>query len=255
MTLFVGTSGWAYREWKPEFYPADVPQKEWLRFYSSTLGACEINATFYRLQSVETMERWRDETANGFRFSLKMHRRVTHARSMAPDDARRDLLRAFFDHAQRLGPKLGVVLLQFPPHRARDDAALDALIEALPQDRRYAFEFRNETWDDDAVRRRIAGAGATVCLSNTDGLAPSELPSGDLAYVRLRTDEYSDEQRARWRDLLFAEGARRDVFAFAKHEGIPAGNPFGGVGLAKWLAEGVAPFALGGAAAAAEPSS
>ena len=237
MTLFVGTSGWAYAEWKPEFYPADIPQKEWLRYYSSTLGACEINATFYRLQSIETMERWRDETSDDFRFSLKMHRRITHSRSIAPDEARGDLLRAFFDHAGRLGDKLGVVLVQFPPTRARDDAALDALIDALPKDRRYAFEFRNDTWDDDAVRARIAEAGATVCLSNTDGLAPKTLPPGDLAYVRLRTDEYEDAQRSAWRELLFEEGAKRDVFAFTKHEGIPAGNSFGGVGLAKWLAE------------------
>lgn len=237
MTLYVGTSGWAYREWKPDFYPADVPQKEWLRFYSSTLGACEINATFYRLQSVETMERWRDETSGGFLFSLKMHRRITHSRSIAPDEARVDLLKAFFDHAARLGPKLGVVLLQFPPHRARDDDALDALIDSLPKGRRYAFEFRNDTWDADAVRDRVAAAGGTVCLSNTDGRAPESLPPGDLAYVRLRTDEYEGSQRKAWTELLLAEGGRRDVFAFAKHEGIPAGNPFGGVGLAKWLAE------------------
>ncbi|HEX2294227.1 MAG TPA: DUF72 domain-containing protein, partial [Actinomycetota bacterium] len=137
MTLYVGTSGWSYREWKPDFYPADVPQRQWLGFYSSRLGACEINATFYRLQSTETMERWRDETAEPFRFSLKMHRRITHSRSIAPDEARADLLKAFFDHAGRLGSKLGVVLLQFPPHRARDDAALGALIDAQPPDRRY----------------------------------------------------------------------------------------------------------------------
>jgi uncharacterized protein YecE (DUF72 family) len=237
VTLFVGTSGWAYREWKPGFYPADLPQKEWLRFYSSTLGACEINATFYRLQSTETMERWRDETSEGFSFSLKMHRRVTHSRSIAPDEARTDLLKAFFDHAARLGPKLGVVLLQFPPHRARDDGALDALIEALPAGPRYAFEFRNETWDHDAVQERVAAARGTVCLSNTDGRAPASLPPGEIAYVRLRTDEYGEAERKAWTDLLLDEGAKRDVFAFAKHEGIPAGNPFGGIGLAKWLAE------------------
>jgi uncharacterized protein YecE (DUF72 family) len=237
MALYVGTSGWAYKEWKPEFYPADVRQKEWLRFYSSTLGACEINATFYRLQSPETMARWGAETSEGFKFSLKMHRRITHSRSIAPDEPARELLKAFFDHAARLGSKLGVVLLQFPPHRARDDDALAALIDALPREHRYAFEFRNDTWDDDAVRERIAAAGGTVCLSNTDGKAPESLPPGGLAYVRLRTDEYAGDQRTAWKDLLFSDGERRDVFAFAKHEGIPAGNPFGGVGLAKWLAE------------------
>ena len=240
MTLFVGTSGWAYKEWKPEFYPAELRQKEWLGFYSSTLSACEINATFYRLQSTETMARWGAETSPDFRFSLKMHRRITHSRTIAPDEARVDLLKAFFDHAGRLGPKLGVVLLQFPPHRARDDEGLAALMAVLPQDRRYAFEFRNDTWDSDEVRGRIADSGSTVCISNTDGTAPASLPPGEIAYVRLRTDEYVDEQRTAWRELLFSEGAKRDVFAFAKHEGIPAGNPFGGVGLAKWLAEAAA---------------
>lgn len=240
MTLYVGTSGWAYKEWKPEFYPADVKQKEWLPFYSATLGACEINATFYRLQTPETMARWGAETATGFRFSLKMHRRITHSRTIAPDEPRKELLKAFFEHAERLGDKLGVVLLQFPPHRARDDEGLAALIDALPAGRPYAFEFRNETWDSDEVRTTIAAAGGTVCLSNTDGTAPGALPPGETAYIRLRTDEYAEEQRSAWRDLLVAEGERRDVFAFAKHEGIPAGNPYGGVGLAKWLVEAAA---------------
>lgn len=237
MTLYVGTSGWAYREWKPEFYPSDLPQKRWLDFYSSTLGACEINATFYRLQSEETLARWWAETSEPFRFSLKMHRRITHSRSIEPDEPRIELLKAFFDHAAKLGDKLGVVLLQFPPHRVRDDAALEALIAALPPVGRYAFEFRNETWDSDEVRDRLAAAGATICLSNTDGTAPGALPPGAFAYVRLRTDVYEPDQRKAWRDLLIAAGRERDVFAFAKHEGIPAGNPYGGVGLAKWLAE------------------
>ncbi len=237
MTLYVGTSGFAYKEWKPDFYPAGLRQREWLGYYSSTLGSCEINATFYRLQSPETIARWGADTPDRFRFSLKMHRRITHARALAPGEGARDLLKAFFDSAGRLGDKLGVVLLQFPPHRARDDEALAALIDALPSDRRYAFEFRNETWDRDGVRERIAAAGGTVCLSNTDGKAPDALPPGDLAYVRLRTDEYAPDQRDAWKELLLSEGSRRDVFAFAKHEGIPAGNPFGGVGLARWLAE------------------
>lgn len=233
MSLFVGTSGWAYKEWKPDFYPEDLPQTRFLEHYGRVLSACEINATFYRLQSNETFGKWAAGTPDSFRFSIKAHRGLTHAKSIAPDD-KESLLSRFVESVETLEHRLGTVLLQFPPYRRRNDADLKALLDALPQNHVYALEFRHESWDDPEVTALIAERG-TVCLSETKGEVPESLPPGPLAYVRLRAERYSDAARDGWRALLDKESATRDVYAFAKHEGIPAADPYGGIGLAQWL--------------------
>lgn len=233
MSLHVGTSGWAYREWKPAFYPAEVPQAAFLAHYAGRLGACEINATFYRLQSTTTVARWAAETPPGFRFAAKAHRGLTHTRALAT--AHSALLERFLASLTPFGERLGAVLVQLPPTRTRDDGALAALIDGLPPGLPFALETRHESWDAPAVAERVAAAGGTLCLAETAGRVPERLPDGPLAYVRLRAERYDDAAREGWRELLRREAEARPVYAFAKHEGVPAGDPRAGVGLAEWL--------------------
>ena len=236
MTLYVGTSGYAYPEWKPDFYPPGVKQADFLAHYASQLSACEINATFYRLQRPETFERWRDSTPDEFRFAVKAHRRLTHGKSIAPKGVQRDFLDTFLKSLQPLDAKLGVVLFQLPPYRKKDTEGLRALLELVPEGR-IAFEFRDTSWNDPDVSRAIEERGGTLCLADTSGEAPAALPSGRIAYLRLRHERYTDEQRRAWREILTREGESRDVYSFAKHEGVPAGDPYTGVGFAVWLRE------------------
>ncbi len=235
VSLHVGTSGWAYKEWKPAFYPAGVPQDRFLEHYGSVLTACEVNATFYRLQSESTMGRWAAATPPSFRFAVKAHRRLTHTRAMAWGDEDRAFLAQFLTSVAPLGERLGPVLLQYPPTRQRDDAGLVAVLDALPAGLAFAVEFRHDSWVEPEVFDRIAERGGTVCISETSGAVLDRLPPGPSAYVRLRADRYSADARDGWLDLLQREAADRPVYAFAKHEGIPAGDPFGGIGLAEWL--------------------
>jgi uncharacterized protein YecE (DUF72 family) len=234
MALFIGTSGWAYKEWKPAFYPEKLAQARFLEHYARELSACEINATFYRLQSGPTFEKWAKETPEAFRFAVKAHRAITHGQTIAPEQ---DFLDVFLRSVATLGPRLGVVLFQLPPYRARDDEALERLMKALPSGRRYAFEFRHASWEKPEVAERIAAGGGTVCHAETEGTVPERLPPGPVAYVRLRAERYAPGTREAWRALLEREARSRDVYAFAKHEGVPAGDPFAGVGLAQWLAK------------------
>jgi uncharacterized protein YecE (DUF72 family) len=235
MTLYVGTSGWAYREWKPDFYPQDLPQSRFLDHYGSVLSACEVNATFYRLQSEETFARWAEATPDSFRYSAKAHRRITHTRRMAPNEDGKSFIATFLKSLAPLGHRLGTVLLQYPPTRSRDGGALLSVLDSLVETISYAFEFRHDSWAAPEVTSILERAGATVCLASTTGDVPEALPSGPFAYVRLRAERYTEEQRAGWLDLLTREAAERDVYAFTKHEGIPAGDPYGGIGLAQWL--------------------
>jgi len=237
LSLFIGTSGWAYKEWKEGFYPSDLPQSLFLEYYSQQLTACEVNATFYRLQSDSTFEKWADSVPDSFRFATKAHRRITHRKEFAPVDDRAEFLQLFLDSLTPLGKQLDCVLFQFPPFVKRDDDALAALTEALPDGMRFACEFRDESWEQPEVAQAVADAGGTVCFAETEGKVPAELPPGPLAYIRIRSPKYSAKARNGWLELLEREAADRDVYAFAKHEGVPAGDPYGGVGLAQWLKE------------------
>jgi uncharacterized protein YecE (DUF72 family) len=237
MSLHVGTSGWAYKEWKPAFYPDGLPQDRFLSHYASVLGACEINATHYRLQSKAAVARWAEATPPGFRFAAKAHRRLTHTRALPPAEGGDAFLERFLESLIPLGDRLGAVLLQFPPTRQRDDGVLADLLACLPRGLPVALEFRHDSWDHPAVGDRVAAHGGTLCVSDRQGAVLERLPEGPLAYVRLRGDAYTPESRAAWLDLLQREAAERPVYVFAKHEGVPAGDPFAGVGLAQWLVE------------------
>lgn len=235
MTLFVGTSGWAYPQWKPDFYPPGVPRARWLSHYASRLSACELNATFYKVQERSVIEGWAGKVPEGFRFAVKAHRALTYGRSIAPDDRRAHLLDEFLEQTAALGSRRGPILFQVPAHRKIDTAALRELLQALPPDADHAFEFRDDSWKENDVVELIEASGGTICLSNVDAEPPDSLPGGAIGYVRLRAERYPPRQRAGWRNLLQSEAEARDVYVFTKHEEGPATDPFGGVGMAAWL--------------------
>jgi uncharacterized protein YecE (DUF72 family) len=231
MGLFVGTSGWSYKEWRPDFYPENLPQRRWLEHYATRLSACEINATFYRIPSEAAVGRWADAAPDGFHYALKAHLMFTHAYSAAPID----LENRFAAATRILGPRLGVVLFQLPAHRERDDAGTAGLMNLLPDGIPAAFEPAHESWRTPEMESLLAQAGATRCYTDTSGEPPAALPPGPVAYVRLRAERYDEGARREWTELLRTEAAARDVYAFAKHKGVAPEDPAGGVGLALWL--------------------
>jgi uncharacterized protein YecE (DUF72 family) len=237
MSLFVGTSGWAYKEWKPDFYPADLPQKRFLDHYGTQLSACEINATFYRRQSDETFQKWHDAVPEGFRFAVKAHRAISYTLDLSLHEGRKEHIAGFAESIKNLGDKLGTVMVQFP-HKDPQPEAVLTLIDALPDSVAYAADFRkDDVWDTPELRADLAAHNATMCFTDRTGEAPGSLPPGPVGYVRLRVERYTEEQRAAWLTLLQKEAEQRDVYAFIKHESGPANDPLGGVALARWLVE------------------
>jgi uncharacterized protein YecE (DUF72 family) len=234
--LYVGTSGWDYREWKPDFYPAALPHARFLEHYSQVLGACEINTTFHRLHEPATAAKWAAAVPEEFRFAVKAHRRLTHRKRFTLGTTGHQFLDQFLESIAPLDEKLACVLFQFPDYVERDDAAMAELVEALPAGLRFALELRHESWLVPQVVDWVADHQGTICFSETEGAVPQELPPGPLAYVRLRGQQYSEEARAAWLELLQAEARARDVFAFAKHKDVAANDPFTGVAMAEWIA-------------------
>ncbi len=221
--LFAGTSGFAYAQWKPQFYPAKLPAKKFLEHYAQRLNSVEINYTFRRMPSAATLESWVAATPSGFVFALKGHMRITHIlRLKNAAEATGVFLRAIdpLRAARRLGP----VLFQLPPQLRCDLELLRAFLEILPEDLRFAFEFRHTSWLVDEVYRLLEQRHISLCVAESEKLEVPEVITADFVYYRLRKPEYTADDiesiAARARELL-AQG--KDLFLMFKHEETPDG--------------------------------
>ena len=224
-TLFAGTSGFAYPTWKPDFYPAKLPAKDFLKHYATRLNAVEINYTFRQLPKAPTLENWIQATPEGFTFVCKAHQRITHILRLRESEFTEVFFRAI--DPLRATRRLGPVLFQLAPNLKADLPTLTAFVEKLPRDIRCAFEFRNQSWLTDEVYRLFERHGIGLCLAESDKFEVPEVVTAGFVYVRLRKADYSPEERA-----VIAERVRgmlaggRDVYVFFKHEDTPAGAAY-----------------------------
>src|SRR5579884_1650849 len=220
--LFAGTSGFAYDSWKPDFYPAGLPSKKFLNHYASRLNAVEINYTFRRLPSAATLENWVRETPDGFLFCPKAHMRITHIDRLQPSEFTGVFFRAI--DPLRTAKRLGPILFQLPPQFRCDSGRLEAFLAELPAGMRYAFEFRHDSWLDEAVYAALMKYGVALCLAESEKLVIPRVITADFVYSRLRKGEYSEEERGeiagRVRGVL---NDGRDMYVFFKHEETAAG--------------------------------
>lgn len=221
--LFAGTSGFAYAQWKPLFYPPKLPAAKFLEHYAQRLNSVEINYTFRRMPSAATLEKWVAATPAGFVFALKGHMRITHImRLKNAEEATNIFLRSIdpLRAARRLGP----ILFQLPPQMKCDLDLLRAFVQSLAEDLRYAFEFRHASWLVDDVYRLLEGRNISLCLAESEKFEVPEVITADFVYYRLRKPEYTAEDveciAARARGLL-EQG--KDLFLMFKHEDTPDG--------------------------------
>ena len=221
--LFAGASGYSFKEWKGNFYPDKIKPEAMLAWYAERLPTVEINNTFYQMPKVAVLENWVASTPSGFRFAIKASRRITHdARLKA--DATVDSVNFLYRNLAALGDKRGPVLFQLPPFLKKDLPRLQEFLHLLPEGHRAAFEFRNDSWFSDDVYIALREAGAALCLSEReDGAPPPLVETASWGYVRLRLEQYSDDDFKRWVAQLKA--TRWDtVFAYFMHE--PTAPPY-----------------------------
>ena len=156
MRLRAGTSGFAFQEWKGPFYPADLKDDGMLGFYASKFPTVEINNTFYQLPKENVLREWAARVPETFTFALKASRRITHFTRLKPESA--DVVDYMLKTTSLLGDRLGPILFQLPPNLKKDIDRLRAFADRLPKERKYAVEFRHESWFDDetfaALRER-----------------------------------------------------------------------------------------------------
>ena len=215
MDLYVGTSGYSYKEWKGTFYPEDLPDKQMLRFYGERFRSVEINNTFYRMPKASVLEAWANEVPADFMFVLKASQRITHHQRLKDAD---DSVSYLLEVAGALKERLGPLLFQLPPYLKKDAPRLREFLALLPSDRRAAFEFRHQSWFDDEVFGLLRDHRAVLCIAEAEN--ELEIPfvsTADWGYLRLRRPDYGDAELKAWAKRV-QEQKWREAFIFFKHE-------------------------------------
>jgi uncharacterized protein YecE (DUF72 family) len=215
MNLYVGTSGYAYKEWKGSFYPPDLPDKRMLHYYGEHFRAVEINNTFYRMPTAPLLQTWAGEVPADFRFVLKASQRITHQHRLVDADEDVGYL---LDVAATLQQRLGALLFQLPPNLKKDAPRLAAFLSLLRTPHRAAFEFRHPSWFDDDVFALLHEHQAALCIAEAEGdLVVPVVATADWGYLRLRRPEYGDAELKAWAQRLRQQNWQ-DAFVFFKHE-------------------------------------
>jgi uncharacterized protein YecE (DUF72 family) len=216
MTIWVGTSGYNYPEWKGSFYPATLPAAKMLPYYAAHFPTVEINYTFYRMPTEKLVSGWAAQTPSPYRLTLKAPRRITHDSRLRNCG---ELVKAFCGVAGALGDKLGALLFQLPPNAKKDVSLLDAFLDDLPPKVCAAFEFRHASWLDDEIFDHLAARNLALCVADSEKMSVPVRVTAEYAYFRLRDEGYTPDDIARWADTIArATSACRDVFVYFKHE-------------------------------------
>jgi uncharacterized protein YecE (DUF72 family) len=235
MQLLAGTSGFSYKEWLGKFYPEKLAGDQMLRYYSERFPTVEINNTFYRMPAETMLARWAEEVPADFAFTLKAPRRITHELRLKECEAQ---VAEFFRRAQALGRKLGPVLFQLPPFLKKDLPRLRDFLALLPAGRPAAFEFRDDSWQDDEVYDALRAKGAMLCTTDTEaGDSPPLVATAASGYLRLRRTHYEDADLGEWAGRIAALELER-AYVYFMHEDDALGAAFARKLTERWKARG-----------------
>jgi uncharacterized protein YecE (DUF72 family) len=219
----IGCSGWSYDEWRGGLYPDGLPKRHWLERYAEVFDTVEVNATFYRLPKLSTVETWVEQVPDDFLFAVKASRYLTHMKRLHEIV---DAVARFWEPLEplRQGRRLGPVLWQLPENFHRDDELLAAALDELPR-ADHCFEFRHPSWFVAPVRELLAEHGASLAIGDDKRRPlPEARPVGKLAYLRLhfghrgRGGNYSGTELDEWRRRIAAWRSRRPAFVYLNND-------------------------------------
>jgi uncharacterized protein YecE (DUF72 family) len=216
--IHVGTSGWHYKHWVGTFYPERLPAKKMFAFYCERFDTVELNNTFYSLPKVAGLESWYGSSPENFCFAAKGSRFITHMKKLKdPETA----LGKYFDCIDRLKEKLGPILFQLPPGWTFDEERFVVFLDHLPTYHRYAFEFRNPSWDNPRAYELLAQHRAGYCIFDLAGYQSPLQVTADVVYVRLHgpggkyQGSYSDGALRVWEQRIRQwSGEEKSVYVY-----------------------------------------
>ncbi|SMC23026.1 Uncharacterized conserved protein YecE, DUF72 family [Desulfacinum hydrothermale DSM 13146] len=204
----IGTSGWIYRHWQGPFYPEGLSQRRWLEHYARHFDTVELNATFYRLPAEKTFLGWKHKTPDGFLWSVKAPRTITHYRKLQDVE---EQLAEFLNRCALLESKLGPILFQLPPSLRYDEERFGHFADLLESVRHPVVEVRHRSWLNDRFFDQLDSHRIALCLSDTAGRYPyAEILTAPFIYIRLHGSQklyassYSEEELQRWAEKILS---------------------------------------------------
>jgi uncharacterized protein YecE (DUF72 family) len=223
VTIWLGTSGWQYRDWRGPVYPQQLKQAAWLEHYVTLFDTVEVNNAFYRLPEVTTFAQWAQRTPPHFVVTVKSSRYLTHIKRLKdPEDA----VDLFAARARHLGAKIGPILVQLPPKFRAEPDRLERTLAAFDRHRmRTAVEFRDDSWYTDEVRDILARHDSALVWADRHGRPLGPLwRTGPWGYVRLHEGDaawpcYATGTLTAWaRRIANAHAATDDVFVYFNND-------------------------------------
>lgn len=188
----VGVGGWTFEPWRDNFFPKGLPHSRELEYASRQLSAIEVNGTYYSSQKPATFAKWRDETPDGFMFSLKAPRFATNRRVLA--DAGDSIQRFVNGGIAELAHKLGPIVWQFAPFKRFDADDFEAFLKLLPGaveslPLRHVLDVRHESFMGAEYLALARRYGVATVFTDSDDYPSFADLTGSFVYARLmRTD-------------------------------------------------------------------
>lgn len=220
--LRVGCSGWLYRHWRGDFYPAELPTSRWFAHYALAFDTVEINNSFYRLPDAATFAKWREQAPPHFLYAVKASRFLTHIKKLKDPEGP---LARFFEHARELGTGLGPILYQLPPRWPINLERFEHFLRALPRGCRHVVEFREPSWYDERVYELMRRRDVALCLHDMEGSSTDRIVIGPIVYVRFHVGtkkyggRYGDARLDDWAAWLADRASEgREVFAYLNND-------------------------------------
>jgi uncharacterized protein YecE (DUF72 family) len=189
----IGCSGWSYTSWTGPFYPPNLENSDWLRFYSQIFDYVEIDSTFYRIPNEFMVKNWAKRTPDNFRFTAKFPKVITHDKQLVDVE---DEVGLFLNNMEPLQEKTLALLIQLPPSMEIMHG-LEGLRNLLPllDDRfRYAVEVRHHSWFQDLAYNFFVNNNLCMVWSQLARIRTPPIVTSDFLYVRFIGDRGIDEK-------------------------------------------------------------
>jgi uncharacterized protein YecE (DUF72 family) len=225
LAVHVGTSGWSYQHWEGVLYPPATPPRERLRRYTERFGTVELNSSFYRWPRPASFASWRARLPDGFQFSVKAPRGLTHAKRLYSPEVWVERIATCW---HELGDKRAVLLVQLAPDHVRDDDRLRYFLDLLPSWMRVALEFRHVSWHDEKVFALLEDHHVAYCVMSGAQLPCVLRATAAFTYVRLHgpdnhhlySGSYPEVDLAWWAERASDwAAAGKDVFVYFNNDG------------------------------------
>jgi uncharacterized protein YecE (DUF72 family) len=186
MALRVGTMGWSYGFWKGNFYPEKLSSKEFLAYYAKEFNTVEVNSTFYRIPRRQSVLDWKEQTPEGFVFSLKFPQVITHVKMLENCQGETSV---FLERVELLKEKLGSLLLQFPYAFGMEHVPLlRDFLQNLPKEHRYVVEVRNRKLLNDSFYSVLRDNNVVLAWVDSPFMPQISEVTSDFIYVRWEGD-------------------------------------------------------------------